>query len=258
MKLIVNADDFGYSPDVNDAVVHLFRLGMIDRTTAIVNMPYFAEGCRLAAVHGFKDRIGLHFNMTEGEAVDPLMAATPRFCSSGGTFTYTRNAGVYFSPDALRAVRAEFEQQIRLLHEEGVRPAHMDSHRHVHTEWFIFQAVEPALRRCGITSVRIAKNIGRTPLVKNMYKTLFNRHLEHGSWQSTAYFGSVEEVLDNAAFLTHRNAIVEVMTHPTLDSRGVIVDALSGNELLPQLEHLRRRAHSLTAENAVHDTAVFP
>ena len=37
-KVIINADDFGYSSQVNEAVAECFRTGVINRTTIMVNM----------------------------------------------------------------------------------------------------------------------------------------------------------------------------------------------------------------------------
>lgn len=251
MRLIVNADDLGDSAEVNDAIVRLFALGVIDRTSLLVNAAGFTEACRLAKANHFDDRIGLHFNIAEGTAVSTVMADTPRFCTSGGEFRYVRNTGFLLSKHDMNAVAAECNEQLRMICEEGVHPMHVDSHRHIHTEWFIFEAMEPVLRAHGITTVRIAKNIGRTSFPKNAYKTLFNRRLAQSGWETCDYFGSATEVIEHAAFLQQHHASVEVMTHPTLDAHGAIVDACSGEELLPQLERLRRIAHAHSGEYAV-------
>ena len=40
MSVIVNADDFGISEEVNNAIKLAFERGLIQRTTLMVNMPY--------------------------------------------------------------------------------------------------------------------------------------------------------------------------------------------------------------------------
>ncbi len=66
MRLIVNADDFGYSHDVNMAIVEAFEKGYITNTTIMVNMPGFDEAVELSKKYGFFDKVGLHLNLFEG------------------------------------------------------------------------------------------------------------------------------------------------------------------------------------------------
>ena len=37
--LIINADDFGMSYEVNEAIIKLFDIGLLDRCSIMVNMP---------------------------------------------------------------------------------------------------------------------------------------------------------------------------------------------------------------------------
>lgn len=41
MKLIINADDFGISNDVNRAILQSFQEGLISSATIMTNMPGF-------------------------------------------------------------------------------------------------------------------------------------------------------------------------------------------------------------------------
>ena len=41
MKIIVNADDFGSSRSINEAISLAFSYGYIQRTSIMVNMPFF-------------------------------------------------------------------------------------------------------------------------------------------------------------------------------------------------------------------------
>ena len=64
--MIVIADDFGLSEEVNAAIVEAFDRGLLTGASIIANMPAFEEACELAAEHGFQDRVGTHLNLTEG------------------------------------------------------------------------------------------------------------------------------------------------------------------------------------------------
>ena len=49
MKLIINADDFGMSHEVNTAIRDSFRQGLISSTTLMANMEGFDPKSRLIA-----------------------------------------------------------------------------------------------------------------------------------------------------------------------------------------------------------------
>ncbi|HLP15680.1 MAG TPA: ChbG/HpnK family deacetylase [Bacteroidota bacterium] len=238
MKMIVNADDYGITTAVNEAIALSFKLGMIDRTTAIANAPYFDDGCALAIACGFATRVGVHFNLTRGPALSPMMADTPCFCNTEGMFIYRRNTRRFITRSEKEAVADECEHQIRRFYEAGLSPVHLDSHHHVHTEWSIFNAIEPVLRRNGITSVRISKNIGPSTLMRMTYKSLFNLYLDFLRIRATRYFGEYTEILPSAQAFAPET-LVEVMTHPVFDSQGVIVDARSARPLEEGISVLR-------------------
>ena len=42
-KRIVNADDFGASPSVNQAIDYAFKNGIINKATLMVNMPHVQD-----------------------------------------------------------------------------------------------------------------------------------------------------------------------------------------------------------------------
>lgn len=64
-QVIINADDFGLSPAINDGIIKAYQSGGITSTSMMVNMPGFDH-----AVHAAQSLpdfgIGLHFNLTYG------------------------------------------------------------------------------------------------------------------------------------------------------------------------------------------------
>lgn len=252
MKLVITADDFGAAPEVNAAIAESFRIGLIDRTTALANAPCFPESCTLAFERGFQDKVGIHFNLTNGPALSPLMAAAPGFCDGSGHFTYRRNSKAYVTRAEREALADECERQVSRLHEAGLRPTYFDSHHHVHTEWFIFQAIEPVLKRWGFSSVRISKNLGHSSFARSAYKSIFNLYLKRSRLNGTDYFGDYREVLAWLSTMKDgRDCRVEVMTHPRMDCRGVIVDTCSGGELQEAICRLRTGMHEPERESAL-------
>ena len=76
---IVTADYFGLDAEVNAAIVKGVSAGFVSSVSLLVNFPSFGEACDLARRHGFTDRIGLHFNVTEGRPLTDLMRRCERF-----------------------------------------------------------------------------------------------------------------------------------------------------------------------------------
>ncbi len=67
MKLIINADDFGMTQPINEAISELFHQKRISSTSVMANMPYAEEAKKLTS---FSDiSIGLHINFTQGKPV---------------------------------------------------------------------------------------------------------------------------------------------------------------------------------------------
>src|SRR4051794_35950963 len=69
---IINADDFGCNSNFNAAIVSCFEKNLINSTTIMVNMEGFEEAVKLASIHGLKNSIGLHVNLTGGRPLTDL------------------------------------------------------------------------------------------------------------------------------------------------------------------------------------------
>ena len=67
MKIIVNADDFGASERINNAIVDAFKKGIVTNTTIMPNMSAYDEAVELAKENGFFDKVGIHLNLLAGE-----------------------------------------------------------------------------------------------------------------------------------------------------------------------------------------------
>ena len=120
-RLIVNADDLGYDPAVNEGIVLAMRSGVVSSSTLMVNLPHSAHGATLA--RGLP--VGLHLNLSRGS---PLSARFPASLLRDGAFEETLvgslPAAVVAEEAAAQLARAE-----ELL---GAPPTHVDVHRHLH------------------------------------------------------------------------------------------------------------------------------
>jgi predicted glycoside hydrolase/deacetylase ChbG (UPF0249 family) len=70
VRLIINADDFGMTQPINEAIIDLLYHKKISSTSIMVNMPFAEEAKSLTS---FSDiSIGLHINLTQGKPVSEI------------------------------------------------------------------------------------------------------------------------------------------------------------------------------------------
>jgi hypothetical protein len=67
-KLIVNADDFGFTRDVNSGIVEAHRRGILTATTLMANGAAFDEAVRLSRENPELD-IGCHLVLVGGRSL---------------------------------------------------------------------------------------------------------------------------------------------------------------------------------------------
>lgn len=230
--IIVNADDFGISREVNEAVITCFHEGVISSATIMPNMAGFEQACNLAHQNKLSSRIGIHLNLTEGQPISSKILGEPRLCNESGNFCFQRNAMLFFTNSEKAALNEEIDSQIKRCFEMGLSPVHIDSHHHVHTEWAVFGVIRPLLGKHRLKFVRVARNDNnQTPVLRRFYKGFFNAQLSHMKVRRTVYFG------DAAGFAAMRDEVkrglksFEIMVHPTLGKNGMVVDKKDGIEI---------------------------
>ena len=225
-RIIVNADDFGMSAESNRAIVTAFDKGLISSTTLMANMPGFEEACELANQHQILGKIGVHLNLTAGRPLSALVKCQPMFCDDRGMFRPRRTL-FQLSKEERRAVEGEFAAQIQACLDRGIRPTHLDSHQHVHTEWPIGAAAISVARQYGIGAIRLSRNCGPgIDWIHKFYKAAYNTRLRLYGLAKTRYFGSATDV---PKVLANTHDDVEIMVHLTVEDAEKIPDSLEGS-----------------------------
>lgn len=130
-QLIVNADDFGYTPSINTAILEAHQKGIVTSTTVMINMPYAEAGLQQALEQAPNLSIGLHINLTHGQPVLPA-EQIPSLVEADGQFyppeKLTEAAAKFDGDDLYQEIAAQIERFISL---RGRRPTHLDSHYHI-------------------------------------------------------------------------------------------------------------------------------
>lgn len=228
VQAIVNADDFGISRKVNEAICQCFDRGIITNTTLMVNMPCADEAVALAKENGFEERVGLHLNLTAGTPLTDKIRSCNNFCGNEGNF----NAGFHLvTSKRLRidrkeaaAVGEEIEAQMRKYLAFGLPEKHIDSHHHAHTDMSVFNELSPLLHKYSFRSVRISRNMYEKASAFNVwYKKVYNRKLKKSGLKTADYFGSFRDFSSYYDKLPD-GVLVEIMLHPMFSSDGVLMD----------------------------------
>ncbi len=236
-KISVNADDFGSSSLVNRAVVECMSSGLVTNATIMANMPGFVEACDLAHDHGFEDRIGVHLNLSEGMPLTDAIKRNHTFCTEDGCFAYHRQ-GILFSRADRECVAKEIGAQVATCRRNGLTGAHIDSHRHIHTNFALFRLFEPLLEDLGVRRVRLSANMHDIHPLRKLYKYGFNKYLSFRGFQTSRYFGDVASFRQTHLKAHDNVGTCEIMVHPGYSAEGELVDTIGGRETLMFLREI--------------------
>ncbi|PSU99178.1 carbohydrate deacetylase [Photobacterium kishitanii] len=126
MKLIMNADDFGLTPKVNDAIIQCLQAGIVKSTTLMINQAAVSDAIvRINAGDVIGD-VGLHITLTAGK---PILASefVTSLIDSDGYFLKKPQLFSRTDVDAKQAYQEMHAQYQRAL-DLGFNPSHIDSH----------------------------------------------------------------------------------------------------------------------------------
>ena len=157
-RLIVNADDFGFTAGVNRAIVEAHTHGIVTSSTLMANGRAFEDAVRLAKSVP-RLSVGCHVVLIDGE---PVLDAKllPSITSTHSTGGRLRDRLQFFAVRALAGrldsdeIEAEASAQIRKLQSAGVSVSHLDTHKHTHLFPAVLRPLLRAARACGVRAIR--------------------------------------------------------------------------------------------------------
>lgn len=122
MKVIMNADDFGFSKGVNLAILEGFQHGILTSTSLMVNMPGFEHAVSLMKQYPDLLHVGIH------------LVTTVQYSVVKGLKTLTdENDHFYRDPEIIEKseqseLDKEYQAQMDKFLATGLRPDHIDFH----------------------------------------------------------------------------------------------------------------------------------
>jgi hopanoid biosynthesis associated protein HpnK len=154
-RLIVNADDFGLTAKVNQAIMAGHEGGLVSSTSLLADGEAFASAVALSR-QAPRLGVGVHLNLTEGKPVAPP-SSIPSLVNGQGRFA-RKPGGLWRAMILGRVSAAEVEKelcaQIEKVLASGIVATHMDSHKHVHALPVLGRMTITLAREYGIPAIR--------------------------------------------------------------------------------------------------------
>jgi predicted glycoside hydrolase/deacetylase ChbG (UPF0249 family) len=240
MKVIVNADDYGWNINSIEATRKCFSEGVVTNTTAMVTMPCFEEALELAKKDGFADRIGLHVNLSAGTPLTDGIRRSLIFCDKDGNFSgQIRKSKLYrfwLSSAVKKMIADEIRAQMKLFLRFGLTQRHYDSHGQVCVYWPILPIALQCAKEFGFRSTRMFINMSANPhcYKLSLLRRGYIRHIDNcilkSGFGKTDYLGSswdLPRMMDELP----KDSVIELMVHPqyrlpdfTMDMSGELMD----------------------------------
>ena len=228
-KLVVVADDFGESKDVNSRIISSFLDGIVTTASIFVGMPFTDDGVKRAKDVGLS--LGLHLRLTEGP---PLTKGPIDFgLCNGGEFLpplQLLKRLMIGGSDFVNVIRDEIRAQMDAFLKYIEKPEHINTHHHIHIHPLILKPLlavandynfpvlrwptEPVLgkgklkREIEIITFNILAFYGEKTLNKSGMKSpdhFRGLRLMDGEINSTTLCDTIKNVQDG---------ITELMVHP--------------------------------------------
>ncbi len=188
-RLIVNADDFGRSHSVNEAVVRAHREGILTTASLMVNEAAGNEAVALARENP-KLGVGLHLTLLCGKSTLPP-ERIPGLVNAQGEFgnrPIDVGMSYFFKHDLREQLRAEIHAQFEKFRATGLPLDHVSGHLHLHLHPTVFRILMEDAVPLGLRHLRLTRDsLSRS------------RRMTHGHWFYRVSHAAIYEWLSRRA-----------------------------------------------------------
>lgn len=260
-RLIVNADDFGRSPSINEAVIRAHREGILTTASLMVNEPAAEEAIDLARQNP-KLGVGLHLSLVCGKSALPP-SSIPNLVNSQSEFSNDpvgTGMRYFFSARCQAQLRDEVTAQFERFRASKLPLDHVNGHLHLHMHPAVFKILSDNAERWGIRAMRLtsdlfwlnAKLAGGRWLYRGSHAVIYRLLAARcrpvfarlGIRHTNAVFGLLQDSLVHADYVKKLLPLLpegdsELYSHPSMDQFKREFDALvnpSVRELARQLQ----------------------
>ena len=154
-RLIVNADDFGFTRGVNAGVARAFKTGILTSATIMANGDAFEDAIEIARANPNLS-VGCHLSVVGGRPVAPARDVESLVDSDGMLPATLTQLMIKLARGQVQSsdIEREFRAQVERVVAAGITPSHLDSHKHSHTHPHVMRALGRVAREFRIGSVR--------------------------------------------------------------------------------------------------------
>lgn len=259
-RLIVNADDFGRSHSINEAVVRAHREGILTGASLMVNEPAFDDAVNLARQNP-KLGVGLHLSLVCGKSTLALENISGLVDSQGNFSDHAVVSGLrfFFLPKLRSQLRDELEAQFQKFRSTGLLLDHVNGHLNIHLHPVVFGILMENAGRWGIQRLRLTSDpfalnlkLARGKLFYRASHALIYKSLSHWArpqlrqaniCHTQNVFGLLQNARVDETFLSRLLPQLppgdsELYSHPSLDKFKHEFDALISPRVKEDVEQL--------------------
>jgi len=168
-QLILTADDFGRSPEINAAIERAHRAGFLTQASLMVNEPAVDDAVWIAQRNPTLC-VGLHLTVCAGRAAQASALTDP-----AGRFRWPPTpAGLryFFLPSLTPILRDEIRAQFERFLALGFPPSYWDGHKHFHLHPTILRLSLPIATEQGFHWMRLLREPGPAAFLPAIFQAL--------------------------------------------------------------------------------------
>ena len=243
-RLIVTADDFGYSKYTNNAIIECFRKGFVTSTSLTVNNKHFNGSIKILKQNKNLD-VGIHINLTEFK---PLTKSKALIDRNGAFIDKSRWFDGYYKKIDKNEIENEINAQILKAISSRLNITHINGHNHIHIFPNIIDVVVTLAKKYKIKYVRLpnekivnetqkqSSELQKRNIMAKFSKSAKDKILKNGLKTTDAYYGILDmNDLDfdrlSMALASIKDGTSELMVHPAyVDKNGDIFHRLKQRE----------------------------
>lgn len=254
---VINADDFGYSDEVNQAIITAYKQGILTSTSLMVTGNKVDSAVKLAKENPHLG-VGLHLVLCCGKsALSPLQIT--HLVDKQGNFNNSAGmAGLryQFIPAAKKELKKEIKAQLDLFKATGLNLSHVDGHLHLHIHPIVLQILGELAPEYQIKFIRLpyeelnfTLNIdSHNLLLKTVYSSIFGLLRKYGEKLLTNYgvkyldrvygllqTGSISESYLLGLIPQIQANFIEIYSHPQSTSSDIELHALCSQQVKDML-----------------------
>ena len=216
-KVIINADDFGLTKEINESVKLGYQSGLITSASIITNTEHFYHAADVILPQIKNIDLGFHFNIVEGKS----LTHPSLLCDDKGFFnnSYVDLLFKMNNKNVLLQMEQEFEAQIeKVLKYHEI--SHLDSHVHVHSIPSIFKLFIKMAKKYNIKYIRLQKEIPYCIIRKSINKKYMINIIKNILLNSFSFINS--KVLKNESDIKTNDYLIGVLYTGFMDENTII------------------------------------